>query len=596
MKKFLILFSIIQIFIFNNCANAFIFHKTKPVVQNPVTTKKIVYVKTSEYPINVIDPNEINNPLGKNYPGFRANNQLVIYTPVYGGKTGTNEFGAEVTIINNKVIKISGMDSYIPQNGFIISGHGKAKEWIKANLFVGANAEIDFKNNKIKAYSTPESFSFQAEQKIQQVQNTVKASKTMDIDIDTVNVYLDRANRLLDVSKELLKFENYSEAMKYAENASMHADRAFYNAIPYKKNEFKGIWVRPTEKNEIEISRTLDEIKSTGIDNVFLETYYQGYTIYPSAVLAKYGVKVQKDEFKGFDPLKIWIEQAHKKNMKIHVWFQTFYAGNDDLSKNKDHILSKKPEWANVQRKNIDKNIPCYSVAEHNGYFLDPANPDVQNYLYKLINEIVSKYNIDGINIDYIRYPVSLAPNFSNYQESTWGYSNYARNEFKSVYNVDPACLTPKDPLWIEWNRYKELKINNFVYKLKNIKKLKKNIMVSAVIFPNETESSVLKSQNWKVWPQFDSIDALTPLIMASDTDFTRESLREIKTFTNGKVKVYPGIFEMFTDGKPADLLNQILTTRESGADGIVIFDYAHINKDFVTALKARVFKTPNEK
>jgi uncharacterized lipoprotein YddW (UPF0748 family) len=571
--------------------------KVKPV--KSVSTNPLLpsnYVKKSEYAISVIDPNETNNPTAKDYPGFRGNNQLVVYTPVFGTKTGTNEYGAEVVVVNNRVVQSVGMNAYIPQNGFVISGHGKTKEWIKENLFVGAYAQIDFNTKQIKAFSTADSFTFQTEQKIQQVQNILGLSKDKDIDTETVDLYIERANKFLAIAKELIKIGNYKEALKFAKTSSMYADKAFYNVIPYKKNEFKGIWVRPTEKNEAEIESTLETIKSTGIDNVFLETYYQGYTIYPSSVLAKYGVKKQKEEFSGFDPLKIWVEQAHKKNMKIHVWFQTFYAGNEDITQVKNNILAINPEWANVQRKNIAANIPCYSKSEHNGYFLDPANPQVQDYLYKIINEIVSNYNIDGINIDYIRYPASLAPNFTDYLDSTWGYSNYARKEFQSINNVDPAALTANDPLWIEWNRYKELKINDFVCRLKTIKKIKKTVQVSAVIFPNEAESSVLKNQNWKVWSQFSSVDAFTPLIMSSDADFTIESLNEIKKYTNDKIKVYPGLFETFTDGKPADLLYQILSARKAGADGVVIFDYAHINDDFTKALKTRVFKVPEKK
>ncbi|MCK7484412.1 MAG: family 10 glycosylhydrolase [Bacillus subtilis] len=47
------------------------------------------------------------------------------------------------------------------------------------------------------------------------------------------------------------------------------------------------------------------------------------------------------------------------------------------------------------------------SASEHNGYFLDPANPQVQQYLLNILAEIANNYEVDGINIDYIRYPAS---------------------------------------------------------------------------------------------------------------------------------------------------------------------------------------------
>ena len=56
----------------------------------------------------------------------------------------------------------------------------------------------------------------------------------------------------------------------------------------------------------------------------------------------------------------------------------------------------------------------------------------------------IVKYKPDGINLDYIRYPQSLSANYSNYDQSNWGYTEYARSEFKSIYGVDPIELTNK--------------------------------------------------------------------------------------------------------------------------------------------------------
>ncbi len=82
--------------------------------------------------------------------------------------------------------------------------------------------------------------------------------------------------------------------------------------------------------------------------------------------------------------------------------------------------------------ENAHSKRPMPSISEHNGYFLDPANPCVQKFITSLLKEIVDNYSVDGLNIDYIRYPKSLTPEFPSYLESTWGYTGYARNEFKN--------------------------------------------------------------------------------------------------------------------------------------------------------------------
>ena len=57
------------------------------------------------------------------------------------------------------------------------------------------------------------------------------------------------------------------------------------NAVPYKASELKGVWIRPTYHSEEEIQTTLDRIADAGIDNVFIETYYHGQTIFPSRTM-----------------------------------------------------------------------------------------------------------------------------------------------------------------------------------------------------------------------------------------------------------------------------------------------------------------------
>ena len=108
-------------------------------------------------------------------------------------------------------------------------------------------------------------------------------------------------------------------------------------------------------------------------------------------------------------PLKIWINEAHKRNIKVHVWFQTFYVGNKPPETNPEYILAQKPNWANYQKRNAYSDTIPYSVSEHNGYFIDPANPEVRDYLQNILKEIIENYNVDGINLDYIRYPQAIS-------------------------------------------------------------------------------------------------------------------------------------------------------------------------------------------
>ena len=274
--------------------------------------------------------------------------------------------------------------------------------------------------------------------------------------------------------------------------------------------------------------------------------------------------------------------------MKIHIWFQAFYAGNKNVSKLPGHTLFVYPEWANVQRKNVNEDVPKPSVSEHNGYFLDPASHMVRKFLLSLISEITANYDIDGLNIDYVRYPKSLSPDMSGYIDSTWGYTEYAVKEFKNQYGKDPLDLDEEHPLWQQWIEYRQKKVSEFVSKLKPAAR-NKNILISAVIFPDTKDTLATKLQNWQEWDDY--VDAFTPLIMSSDEYRAGNSVREIKGLIGDKAQIFPGLFEPFTSGTPIDLLNQIIRVRKTGASGIVIFDNAHLDNNFTNALSTRIFK-----
>lgn len=550
------------------------------------------YIKKTSIKINSINPDFDTNPLGAYYPGFRGHNQLIIYTPEFGEYTNTNEFGKEAVVINDKVFCFCGSDCYIPKNGFIISGHGTAKKWINENIQEGANIKIRSDIMMLESIITPESYLYKAGQRINKAKKVIFEYKQIlpGYQCRISENYLKHALKKYNEAKYKLGKFQYKETEELADKSLKTAETAFHYAVPAVRNELHGIWLRPVEKNEKEIIKTLKRLKKTGIDNVFLETYYHGYTIFPSKTMAAYGLNVQRPEFKGRDPLKIWTEEAHKRDMKIHVWFQTFYIGKDSINTTPKHMLKIYPEWANVQKKNADKKRPMPSISEHNGYFLDPANPNVQKFLFTLLNEIVSEYRIDGLNIDYIRYPKSLSSSILGYLNSTWGYSDYARKEFDILYGKDPYELEKNDPLIEKWNIYRQSKVTNFVSQLRNIVG-NRNITISTVIFPGHRETAATKMQNWAVWGQNNYVDAFTPLIMSSDTYTAGNYVKEIRTLAGDNICILPGLFEPFTSGTPFDLLAQIVSVRKKGSSGIIIFDNAHLSDEFKEALSARIFR-----
>ncbi len=520
------------------------------------------------------------------YPGLRGPNQLVIYTPKYGIRTGTNEFGTEAVVVDNMVVELNGADSVIPRNGFVISGHGNAKKWITNNIQVGSFVYIDYSLNMIKVYLTSESLLFAAKEKLKEVNSLIDYYKKIDI------LYNDKkASEYLETSKTMLRKaqKKPEKTQNYINDAMNSLNMAIKNAIPYNPSELKGIWLRPTETSAHKIEKTLDRLQNAGITDIFLETYFHGKTIYPSKYLRELGLVSQREEFIGIDPLEIWIEEAHKRNIKIHVWFETYYVGNDNPQLIQNHILRIYPSWANKRLMNYDSSEPVPSLSEHNGYFLDPANIQVQEHLLNLIEEIVDNYKPDGINLDYIRYPQTVDSSFSNYTLMNWGYTKVARDEFMTMYGIDPINIKYGTGDWNLWALYRQKKVSDFV---KEVRKITKNagINLTAVIFPDLKKSKTTKMQNWRVWSANNYVDGLTPLILTGDKNTADILIKDVISNTSSMTNIYPGIFVTFMGGPFDNLLMQIHKTRELKTKGAILFDYAHFSDEYVDALTTRVF------
>lgn len=545
----------------------------------------------SMYKIDVIDPQASTNAKGASYPGLRGANQLVVYTPSFGFRTNTNEFGTEAIVTGDTVTALSGADSLIPANGVVISGHGQAKKWINENVMVGAKIYINPEKKIITSYITSDTFLYSARERIKEVQNMMLyyTQNCANYNQKRTSQNIDKANDLIDKA-----VKNGENSQKYASKAIEYANLAMSTVIPYDSGELKGVWIRPTYFSEDEIIKTIDKIYDAGIDNIFLETYYHGKTIFPSQTMTKYGFIRQNEDYVGFDPLRIWINEAHKRGIKVHIWFETFYVGNKPPETNAGYILAKKPEWANYQKKNADSDTIAYSVSEHNGYFIDPANPEVQNFLYELLCEIITRYKPDGINLDYIRYPQSLDTIYSNYDMSNWGYTKYARDEFFKMYGVDPIELKYTDPLWFQWRAYRCNKVTSFVRRVSVLCRFNK-IQITTVIFPNRNLALNTKMQDWKTWSMNNFVDGFTPLFLTCNDMTAINLMEEILRNKSASTKLYAGLFVTFMNGSSADLIKQIHAARKYCLNGLIIFDYAHLTDYYVDTLTESVFK-PNKK
>lgn len=554
-----------------------------------ISSIAIEEMKVSTFLLSSTDPTPESNPAGAYFPGIRGGDQLIKYTKKFGDYTETNEYGTEVTVINGIITDKNGSNSLIPKGGYILSGHGAAKKWLNENTIIGTHISIN-NDGTVSAVTDSDSYLYRADNMIQQAKNSIinAEENACNVPIKEARADLQKANTYFAQANETKTSITTEELRKLTDTAYNAAEIAYYKSLSPIKTSNNGVWIRPDTTDVNKIKEIVNNIKQAGLKDIYLETFYHGYTIYPSEIAKEFGFENQNPKFKDTDILKEWVKAAHQNDLKLHVWFETFYAGTG----NSGPILSRKPEWANIQRKNIRTKELKPSSIEPNAFFMDPANPEVRYYVVNLVSEICKNYEVDGINLDYIRYPNSLPENFPSYLDSTWGYTETARKEFKLQMGIDPVKLTPDDKLWADWVQYRQRKVNLMVREVyQEIKSINKNIILSAVVFPDREKAAVQKLQNWKDWIVCRYIDRLTPIILGSSPELIATYCLQLRDLSQGQIEIIPGIFGAFNNDIPVNFIQQVMATNISGIDGINIFDYAHLKPEYVQALNEGPFK-----
>ncbi len=329
----------------------------------------------------------------------------------------------------------------------------------------------------------------------------------------------------------------------------------------------RGVWMTNIASDVLfsqnNIADAVNLCDSLGFNHIFVVTWNDATTTYPSNIMKKLtGVEIQP-EFKGRDPLKELITAAHTKNIKVHAWFE-FGFSCSYKKEDGGPILKAKPHWAS-----LDKNGKI--VSKNNFQWLNAFHHEVQTFMTSLMLEVVKNYDIDGIQGDD-RLPAL---------PSSGGYDRYTVSLYKSENGDAPPPQYEKDYEWVKW---RSGKLNEYLINLvSEIRKIKPKIIISMApsIYP-WSEAEYL--QDWPVWVNMGLVDYIVPQIYRYKIDRYQYELDKIlKTQISGtnKSKFYPGILLQVDQYNPSVTIidSMIQANRNHEVNGEVFFFYEGIKK-----------------
>jgi uncharacterized lipoprotein YddW (UPF0748 family) len=374
--------------------------------------------------------------------------------------------------------------------------------------------------------------------------------------------------------------------------------------------QVKAVWVRPfinageeTRKNPIQgraaIRAELERIKRANLNTVYLESFWDGYTTYPSKYAPQrplsipYGVarKNEAGQNETWDVLKVYIEEGAKLDLKIHAWFHVFHQWNTNLGGlDKSPIFKQYPEWAM-----LDVNNSPLVTLEAEGekrdiykVFMSPSHPQVRKFLRQIVAEIADKYpQLGGIQWDYIRYPLQSS-------EKPFDYNPLTLAQFKKETKIDAAKISPeKNPReWRIWQDWKTRQVTEVVKELGEVvRKKQPRWEISAAVFPDIEQNLRVKQQDWKTWAQKGYIDALLPMVYSPNFSKVENWAKDFQKELKGtKTRVYPALFIGHFYNEKSKLYDENYLNLETKLkfDGFGVFAAQSLTDDLIERLAKR--------
>lgn len=308
-----------------------------------------------------------------------------------------------------------------------------------------------------------------------------------------------------------------------------------------------------------------------------------------------------------FDPLKLMLERAHGAGLKVHAWVNVNLVSDAEPPAARRHIVRLHPEWLMVPRPlaqelgRMNPRDPRYvrRLSEYararsdrvEGIYLSPIHRGAADHATKVIGDIVSRYDVDGIHLDYIRFPNDefdySAKALDEFRSDiTSKITGAERREYASRARGRPLFYTEMFPQG--WQEFRRSRLTALLTRIRaTVKGRRPRAMLTAAVFPDANDAANRRFQNWGGWLEAGLLDAICPMAYTTDSSVFRAQIANVEQRA-GRRAVWAGIGAYQIS--PAAAVENIRAARQLGAEGIVLFSYDNLDGKYVDAVAKGAF------
>ena len=385
------------------------------------------------------------------------------------------------------------------------------------------------------------------------------------------------ANEALKTGADLMKrarteydAEAYNTVITVARASRVELSKAYFLSHVSVETEGRAVWNHSgLGAYPGDWERSAKELASAGVNIILPNMAWAGVAHYPSKILPQSKIYTQYG-----DQIAQCVEAAHKHGLEVHVWKITW------------NLEGAPKEFVEKIRAEGRTQVSATGQALN---WLCPSHPKNVRLELESSLEIVANYDVDGIHLDYIRYPGSHAC-----------YCEGCRQRFVLATRLQidkwPAAVLPKtgthSEKYTEWRVQQITRLVRLLHK--RLREADPTIKISAAVFGWYPGCITTIGQDWIAWAKAGYVDFVCPMNYTESTDYFKELLVNQLALMPKDVAIYPGIGATASNSllTPDAVVEQIYLSRNLGASGWTIFDYSlDISETVLPALTMGIAK-----
>jgi len=356
-------------------------------------------------------------------------------------------------------------------------------------------------------------------------------------------------------------------------------------------DEVRALWVvRFTMTSEESVRLMVERADEAGINTLIVQVRGRADAFYASSLEPRAeSMRAPSD----VDLLALTVDLAHARGIAVHAWVNTHLVwGPAPPPEDPSHLVNANPDWLAVPRR-LSKELAGVDPFDRRfferlvedaranprtveGIYTSPSHPAVQNRVHAVWLDLATRYDLDGIHFDYIRYPsaeydysVGALERFRLWTRSVLTSERFG--ELDAMYVSDLYAFVDGEPgLWADFRRHHVTRLVERIYE--DVKAVRPRLVVSAAVVPDVEVAFGDRFQDWTGWLERGIVDVAVPMAYTPDVERFEGLLRRARAEAGQGARLWAGIGAYMNSAD--DTIRMIDVARAVDAGGVVIFSY----------------------